>query len=146
MPASNTESKSPRARPSTQGIHNFDLSSDFWDRSRGIQNTGFAGIHGEIRPSKDWATTISMSAPTRRWPTSSSWRNLKIHHNYLHEIGGEGIYCGNSFYNGANVYCPARIQYPHEVRDVEIWDNIFVSCSWESIQVGSGVQGNTDTR
>ncbi|MEI9917739.1 MAG: tandem-95 repeat protein [Bacteroidota bacterium] len=132
--------KVTESKASTQGIHNFDLSTDFEIDHVEIQNTGFAGIMAKSDPSKDCNNYIY----ERTNPTMTDifvMRNLKIHHNYLHEIGGEGIYCGNSFYNGANVYCPARIQYPHEVRDVEIWDNIFESCAWESIQVGSGVQG-----
>src|SRR5690606_8805923 len=56
----------------------------------------------------------------------------------IHDITGEGLYIGNSFYTGTSVYC-GSMQYPHEVYGVKIYNNLFKSCGWESIQVGATV-------
>jgi hypothetical protein len=65
--------------------------------------------------------------------------NVKLHDNYVHNVGGEGLYVGNSFYGGTTVYCGST-QYPHEIRGVKIYNNLFDRCGWESIQVGSAVK------
>lgn len=123
--------KIPETSSSTQGVSAYNLSSDFEIDHLEITKVGFAGIMIKSDPSKDCLNTI-YERP------NFTMRNIHIHDNYIHDISGEGIYCGNSFYNGTTVYC-GSMQYPHEVRSVKIHNNIFKNTGWESIQVGSGV-------
>ncbi|HEY9049613.1 MAG TPA: tandem-95 repeat protein [Ohtaekwangia sp.] len=115
----------------TQGIVATSLSSDIEIDHVEITKTGFAGIMAKTDPSSNCAD----KTPER--PNFTMY-NIHLHNNYLHDIGGEGFYIGNSFYNGTTVYCGST-QYPHEVRGVRIHDNLIVNSGWESIQVGSAV-------
>lgn len=115
----------------TQGIVATSLSSDIEIDHIEITKTGFAGIMAKTDPSNNCAD---------KTPERPNFRmnNIHLHHNYIHDIGGEGFYIGNSFYNGTTVYCGST-QYPHEVRGVRIHDNLVMNSGWESIQVGSAV-------
>lgn len=124
--------KIPETSSSAQGVSAANLSSDFEIDHLEITKVGFAGIMIKSDPSKDCANTI-YERP------NFTMRNINIHDNYIHDISGEGIYCGNSFYGGTSIYC-GSIQYPHEVRSVKIHNNIFENTGWESIQVGAGVE------
>jgi len=119
--------------PGTQGVHVFDLSSDCEIDHLEVTKTGFAGIMAKSDPSKDCSNKI-YERP------NFTMSNVVIHDNYIHDITGEGIYAGNSFYSGATNYCGTRVQYPHEVRGVKIYNNIFDNCGWESIQLGAAVK------
>ena len=124
--------KITQTKPSTSGIVVTSLSSDVEIDHVEITNTGFAGIMAKTDPTSDCSNT-AMVRP------NFTMNNIKLHNNYVHHIGGEGFYIGNSFYAGTTVYCGST-QYPHEVRGVRIYDNLFDGCGWESIQVGSAVQ------
>ena len=114
-----------------QGVAITGFSSDFEIENMEITLAGFAGIMAKIDPSTNCADT----APER---PNHTLANAKIHDCYFHDITGEGIYLGNSFYRGTTVYCGSN-QYPHEVRGVRIYNNLLESTGWESIQVGSAV-------
>ena len=124
--------KIPESAASSMGVSIYNLSSDFEVDHLEITKVGFAGIMTKSDPSKDCLNKI-YERPT------FTMRNINIHNNYIHDITGEGVYCGNSFYTGTTNYC-GSIQYPHEVRSVKIHNNIFENTGWESIQVGAGVQ------
>ncbi|MDX2093045.1 MAG: choice-of-anchor Q domain-containing protein [Kofleriaceae bacterium] len=81
-------------------------------------------------------------------------QGVSLHDNYIHDVDGEGIYLGNSFYNGATFsYCAAnascdwsacdnagytvRAQYPHPVRGVRVYRNRIARTGWDAIQVGA---------
>ncbi|SKC82426.1 gliding motility-associated C-terminal domain-containing protein [Ohtaekwangia koreensis] len=115
----------------TQGIVATSLSSDIEIDHIEITKTGFAGIMAKTDPSSNCAD----KAPER---PNFTMRNIHLHHNYIHDIGGEGFYIGNSFYTGTTIYCGST-QYPHEVRGVRIHDNLVMNSGWESIQVGAAV-------
>ncbi|WP_333818828.1 PKD domain-containing protein [Ohtaekwangia sp.] len=115
----------------TQGIVCTALSSDIEIDHVEVTKTGFAGIMAKTDPSSNCADKTSER------PNFTMY-NIHLHNNYLHDIGGEGFYIGNSFYNGTTVYC-GSLQYPHEVRGVNIHNNLVVNSGWESIQVGSAV-------
>lgn len=117
--------------PGKQGIVATGFSSDMEIDHIEITKVGFAGIMAKNDPSSNCAD----KAAERPNFTLS---NVHIHDCWFHDIGGEGIYLGNSFYKGTTVYC-GSLQYPHEVRGVRIHDNLFQTTGWESIQVGSAV-------
>ncbi|MEX1241456.1 MAG: Ig-like domain-containing protein [Cyclobacteriaceae bacterium] len=115
----------------TQGLAAAGLSSDFEIDHMEIQNIGYTGIMIKSDPSSNCANTAAVR------PNFTLY-NVSIHHNYIHDTGGEGIYLGDSFYQGTTVFC-GSVQYCHEVRGVRIFDNRFENTGREAIQVGSGV-------
>lgn len=117
--------------PGSQGIAAAGLSSDFEIDHMEIQNCGYTGLMLKSDPSSNCANTTSVR------PNFTLY-NVKIHDNYVHDTGGEGIYLGDSFYNGTTVFC-GSVQFCHEVRGVRIYNNRFDNTGREGIQVGSGV-------
>lgn len=117
--------------PGSQGIAAVGLSSDFEIDHMEIQNCGYTGMMLKSDPSSNCANTTSVR------PNFTFYQAI-IHDNYVHDTGGEGIYLGDSFYNGTTVFC-GSIQYCHEVRGVRIYNNRFDKTGREGIQVGSGV-------
>src|SRR5690606_7290454 len=126
--------KIPETKPSgAQGVNIFNYSSDFEIDHLEITQTGFAGIMAKSDPSSD-CSNYSYERP------NFMMKNMVAHDNYIHNIRGEGVYFGNSFYRGTLIYCGDRTQYGHEIRGVRVYNNIFESTGWESIQVGGGVE------
>ena len=115
----------------SQGVAYAGLSSDVEIDHMEIANTGYSGMMIKTDPSSNCAD----KSATR--PNFTLY-NVKIHDNYIHNTGGEGIYLGDSFYLGTNVFC-GQMEYCHEVRGVRIYNNRFESTGRESIQVGAGV-------
>src|SRR5690606_37994072 len=62
-----------------------------------------------------------------------------LHHNYIHDTGGEGIYAGHSWFNGFETNC--GVKYPHEIHNIAIHDNIVKNAGWEAIQLGCATEG-----
>jgi len=120
------------SKAGTQGVLITTLSSDVEVDHIEIIATGFAGIMAKTDPSSDCLNTTMLR------PNFTMY-NVSLHHNYIHDIGGEGIYLGNSYFFGTTNYC-GSMQYPHEIRGVKIYNNLFDRCGWESIQVGSAVK------
>jgi gliding motility-associated-like protein len=117
--------------PGSQALAIVALSSDFEVDHLEIQNAGYNGMMIKSDPSTNCANVTAVRP-------NFTMRNMKIHNNYVHDTGGEGIYLGVSFYNGTTLYCGST-QYNHEVRGVRIYDNRFENNGREAIQVGSGV-------
>lgn len=123
--------KIPESSPGSQGVSVNNLSSDFHIDHLEINKTGYSGIMLKSDPSTDCLNTI-YERP------NFIMKNIDIHDNLIRDTGGEGIYCGNSFYGGTTVFC-GTTQYCHEVRSVKIHHSIFENTGRESIQVGAGV-------
>ena len=115
----------------SQGVAYVGLSSDIEVDHMEIANTGYSGMMIKTDPSSNCAD-VSAVRP------NFTLNNVKIHDNYIHNTGGEGIYLGDSFYGGTTVFC-GQTQYCHEVRGVRIYNNRFESTARESIQVGAAV-------
>ncbi len=70
--------------------------------------------------------------------------DIQIHHNYIHHVGNEGMYIGNSFYNngfGLNLPCKGLKDtvsvLPHAIIGVAIYQNSIDSSGWDAIQVAA---------
>lgn len=112
------------------GMTMDDLSSDFEIAYVDVHNSGFAGIMAKTDPSCDPAT----------WRGHFTMRNVNIHHNHVHQTGGEGLYIGNSFYaEGVSISCGTVL--PHDVVNARVWRNVTDSTGAEGIQVGSATSG-----
>ncbi|MEX1240378.1 MAG: right-handed parallel beta-helix repeat-containing protein [Cyclobacteriaceae bacterium] len=111
------------------GINNGGLSTDFGVDHVKIINSGFAGIMSKTDPDCNPST----------WRENFLMENVKLHHNYISDTGGEGIYAGNSFFSGANTACGVKL--PHEIHNIEIYSNILKNTGWDAIQLGCATQG-----
>ncbi|OOQ59691.1 right-handed parallel beta-helix repeat-containing protein [Mucilaginibacter pedocola] len=112
------------------GMTMDDLSSDFEIAYVEVHDSGFAGIMAKTDPTCDEAT----------WRGNFTMRNVLIHHNYVHNTGGEGLYIGNSFYaDGRQVACGTV--FPHDIVRLKVYWNRVDSTGCEGIQVGSAISG-----
>jgi hypothetical protein len=119
-----------KVRGGNIGIQLDYLSTNFEVDHVEVSNVGFAGIMAKTDPTCDNATIRGNFTLT----------DVFVHHNYVHDTGGEGLYIGNSFYNGGvNTSCGLR--YPGELKNIKIFKNHVVNSGWESIQLGCAVSG-----
>ena len=66
--------------------------------------------------------------------------DLKFHHNYIHHVGTEAFYIGNTGYYdgiGLKLVCGSTTTYvkPHKIIGVRVYENIIDSSGWDGIQV-----------
>ena len=100
------------------GLAFIQGSTDFEVSHLEISNVGFAAIMAK-------SDNLARGAFTMR--------NVSFHHLYIHDIGGEGIYVGSSFYHDT-------AKNPHEIHGVAIHDNRIENTGWDGIQLGCATQ------
>jgi hypothetical protein len=93
-------------------------STDFEVSHLEISNVGFAGI---------------MAKSDNLQRDVFTMRNVSFHHLYIHDVGGEGIYVGSSFYHDT-------AKNPHEIHGVAIHNNRIENTGWDGIQLGCATQ------
>lgn len=109
-----------------------------------IQSSNFAGMMFKEDPSSS-----DCRIGDRRYD-DFEMDTVYIHHNWIHDVVGEAIYVGNSFFTGINHhYCGANpncdlsrcegMQYPHVVRNIQVHHNEIERTGWDGIQIGSAV-------
>lgn len=111
----------------SMGISVGGLSSDCEIDHIEVGAANFAGIMVKTDPSCDSTT----------WRNNFTMYNVKIHDNYIHDTGGEGLYIGNSFYGGGmTVTCNGvqRQVYPHLIYGLTIYNNRIERTGCEGIQ------------
>lgn len=88
---------------------------------------GFAGVSAKTDPSCD-ARDLSGFVQ----------RNSRLHHLYLHDTGGEGIYFGSTGFPSRTRRCDGvDVELiPHTHEGVWIHDNIIEDTGWDGAQVG----------
>ena len=94
-----------------------------------VSNNNFAGIMVKQDPGCD----------SSFYRENFTMYNVNIHHNYVHDTGGEGLYIGNSFWNGGRtVTCGgvSRTAFPHELHGLQIHHNVIERTGCEGIQYG----------
>lgn len=106
------------------GVGVGDLSTNSELEFLEITNTGFAGIMAKTDPKCDGSANRG----------NFVMRDVLIHDNYIHDIGGEGLYIGNSFYSGLNTTCGTI--YPHDITGLRVYDNLVENTGWDGIQIG----------
>lgn len=113
-----------------RGLDLNSLSSNFEIDHLEIFDIGFAGIMAKTDPTCNDETIRG----------NFTMENVSFHHNYVHDVGGEGFYIGNSFYeNGRNLDCGNRL--PHDIVNIKVYSNIFRNTGWEGLQVGCAIKG-----
>ncbi|MCK8493580.1 right-handed parallel beta-helix repeat-containing protein [Spirosoma sp. RP8] len=111
------------------GISVSDLSSDVEIDHVEVAKAGFAGIMAKTDPGCDSTT----------WRSNFTMYNVKIHDNYIHDVGGEGLYIGNSFFgDGMAVSCNGVTKqvYPHLIYGLDIYNNRIERTGAEGLQYG----------
>jgi len=98
------------------GVSIDNLSTNFELDHLEIGNNGFAGIMAKTDPRCDLSSNRG----------NFIQHNTIIHDNYIYNTGGEGLYIGNSFFNGYITTCNGvkDTLYPHELHGVRIFKNI----------------------
>ena len=96
-----------------------------------VANTGFAGIMAKIDPNCD----------PDSWQENFLMRYISLHHNYVHDTGGEGFYIG---YTGSpkKLNCDGNeiVAKPHNLEHVRIYNNRVENTGWDGIQVSRAVK------
>jgi len=115
------------------GISIDDLSSDIELSGLEIGHTRLAGIMAKTDPDCSFRSVRD----------SFLMRNIRIHKNYLHHIGFEGMYIGNTFFEGKVINCNGKdtLVFPHLLEGVEIYDNYLYYTGYDGIQVSSAQSG-----
>jgi len=93
-----------------------------------ISGAGFAGFNVKDEPRPDGSTNRP----------NFVMRNINLHHNYVHDVKGEGFYVGHTFYTGYKV--EGKVLYPHEIHGLRIHHNLTRRTGCEGIQVGSAAE------
>lgn len=112
-----------------QGVSVTGKSSDAELEYIEVAGADFAGIMVKTDPTCDPAT----------WQGNLVMNNINIHHNHVHDVGGEGMYIGNSFFStGMNRTCDgvAKTVYPHFIYGLNIHHNLTERTGAEGIQYG----------
>lgn len=91
-----------------------------------VAQAGFAGIMVKTDPTCDPST----------WRNAFTMNNVNIHHNYVHDVMGEGFYLGSSFWNGQTISCNGASQtvYPHAIMGLSVHHNIAERTGAEGLQ------------
>ena len=119
--------------PEIPGINISGLSSDFEIDHLEISKTGFAGIMAKTDPKCDGSVNQGKFIQ----------KNTIIHNNYIHDVEGEGLYIGSSYFTGKTETCGTtkKVLYPHTLENVKIYHNLIENTGWDGIQVGCAVSG-----
>lgn len=106
-----------------QGVEIGDLSTDFEVRNIEIHDCTFAGIMAKTDP--DGTTHVGENGYFTQY-------NTHLHDNYIHNVAGEGMYVGNSFWSSL-----VNGTKPSDLVHTRIYNNNTQHTGREGIQVGS---------
>ncbi len=109
-----------------------DYSTDIEIAHVEISHTYLGGVYAKTDP------TCSDLGATR---DKFVMRNFSFHDNYVHDVGNEGLYIGNSHYTGLYLQACDTTVYPHAMRGVFIYNNLIEQTAWDGIQVSSADSG-----
>lgn len=90
----------------------------------------------ELHHARGFAGILFKTDPCGGYPPGFVQRDTIIHDNYIHDVPGEGIYAGNSFWVKGES-CDGQHKIPHDLVGVRIYNNITERCGREGIQLGS---------
>lgn len=113
---------------SASGVAVGELSSDVEVDHLEVYESGFAGFIVKTDPKCDGSANLG----------NFVMYDSKLHHNYIHDTGGEGIYFGSTGYGGREYTCDGMkvILYPHEHHGADIHDNLIERTGWDGAQIG----------
>ena len=111
-----------------------------------IANVEIAGLH-TVTPTSDHNAFAGIGIKTK--PTCDGLSNqdtwtmydISVHDNYIHDVGGEGLYIGHGFYEGRpDTDCPlvngeAPILKSHSIKGLRVFNNLVENTGYDGIQV-----------
>ncbi len=111
------------------GIYVENFSTDIEIDHIEISSAGFAGIMAKTDPYCNDPDTWRVNGFVLE--------NLDIHHNYIHDTGGEGIYVGftGGYKINSNRSCNGTKIFGHWLENVDIHHNIIEDVDWDGIQL-----------
>jgi len=114
------------------GLSLDQLSTDITVARVEVANTALSGIVAKTDPDCSFTSTRD----------KYTMYNTIIRDNYIHDIGTEGLYIGNSFYNGKLISCGLldTLVLPHVLEGVQVFNNIIENTGRNGLQVSSAVQ------
>lgn len=104
------------------------LSTDYELDHLEIFDCGFAGMNLKTEPTCDGSANLGNFVQ----------RNSRVHHTYIHDTHGEGIYFGSTGYGGRQYTCDGEptLLHPHPHEGVWLHDNRIENTGWDGLQVG----------
>lgn len=114
------------------GLSLDKLSTDIKVSRIEIANTTLAGLIAKSDPDCTFTSTRD----------KFTMHNIEIHDCYIHDIGMEGIYAGNSFYTGRTINCDGKdtLVYPHVIEGIRVYNNIIERTGRNGMQVNSAAK------
>jgi hypothetical protein len=105
------------------------LSSDYEIDHISIENCYSAGIYAKSDPDCNFTSTRE----------NFTQYNTSIHDCYVDNVAFEGMYIGNTTYNGQTVNCNGKdtLLLPSLLKGVRVYNNIIKYSGWDGIQVSS---------
>ena len=100
-----------------------------------VAGADFAGMMIKTDPTCDPAT----------WRQNFTMRGVKVHHNFIHDVKGEGLYIGNTFYSqGIPKTCDGQTitVYPHDIVGLQVYNNLTQRTGAEGIQYACASDGD----
>ncbi|MBT1686385.1 alpha/beta fold hydrolase [Dawidia soli] len=116
---------------STKNTAMFMSDSDFEVDHIEIANSGYAGIMCKIDPTCD---------NPQYHRGNFVMENIKLHDNYIHDTNGEAYYVGYYAYGGIDKSPCGRV-YPHDIKNLKIYNNIIRNTAADGLQVTCAVEG-----
>ncbi|QJW88148.1 right-handed parallel beta-helix repeat-containing protein [Spirosoma taeanense] len=110
-------------------VHVNGKSSNFEIERIEVNEAGFAGLMIKADPTCDSTT----------WRSHFTMANVHVHDNYIHDVAGEGMYIGNSFWGqGQARTCAGQSVrvLPHNILKLHIHHNLVERTGCEGIQIG----------
>lgn len=93
------------------------------------EGSGFAGFG--IKTSPYQACEMFKDSTRQAWVM----RNVNVHHNWIHDTGGEGMYIGHGFYSGRKEQkCPFKT-WSHSIKGFRLHHNLVENTGWDGIQI-----------
>jgi len=117
---------------STRNTAMFMSDSDFEVDHIEIANSGYAGIMCKIDPTCD---------NPQYHRGNFVMENLKLHDNYIHDVNGEAYYIGYYAYGGVDKGAPCGMVYPHDIKNVKVYNNIIRNTAADGLQITCATEG-----
>lgn len=92
-------------------------------------DAGFAGMGIKTSP---YENCELFSDSTRQ-----AWimKNVSVHDNYIHDVGGEGLYIGHGFYKGrVEKNCSVKT-WSHSIKGLRVYNNLVENTGFDGIQI-----------
>lgn len=110
-----------------RGVDVYGRSTDVEISFLEIREVSFCGIMIKHDPGCD---------PTLCHP-ALVYRNMSVHDNYIHDVGGEALYVGYSFWPEDKCLSDPNAGYAHNIEGLRIYNNLVERCKWDGVQVGA---------